>query len=112
MNVTKRFGNVLALDRVSFDVESGEYICVLGPTGSGKTTLLRVIAGLLKLDEGSINFDGKTVTNIAAQDRNAAYVPQQYALFPHLTVLENVAFGPLARGKSEKIGRASCRERV
>ena len=100
-NVTKRFGKVMALDRVSFDVETGEYVCVLGPTGSGKTTLLRLIAGLLKPDEGTIYSDGKPVNNIGAQDRNAAYVPQQYALFPHLNVLENVAFGPLARGKSE-----------
>lgn len=101
-NITKRFGKVLALDRVSFDVENGEYLCVLGPTGSGKTTLLRIIAGLLRPDEGMIYFDGKNVNHVDAQDRNAVYVPQQYALFPHLTVLQNVAFGPLAREKSEK----------
>jgi len=102
VNVTKRFGKVLALDRVSFEVHNGEYLCILGPTGSGKTTMLRLIAGLLKPDEGTIYFDEKPVNNLEAQDRNAAYVPQQYALFPHLTVLENVAFGPLARGKTER----------
>ncbi len=100
-NVTRRFGKVLALDRVSFDVENGEYLCVLGPTGSGKTTLLRLIAGLLKPDDGTIYFDDQPVNRIDAPSRNAVYVPQQYALFPHLTVLENVAFGPLAKGKSE-----------
>jgi putative spermidine/putrescine transport system ATP-binding protein len=103
VNVSKRFGKVLALDRVSFQVEDREYLCVLGPTGSGKTTLLRLIAGLLKPDEGIIYFDGRSVNNVDAQDRNAVYVPQQYALFPHLTVLENVAFGPLARENPENL---------
>ena len=101
-SISKRFGKVLALDHISFDVKDGEYLCVLGPTGSGKTTLLRVIAGLLKPDEGTIYFDGKLVNNVDAHDRSAVYVPQQYALFPHLTVLENVAFGPLAREKPER----------
>jgi ABC-type Fe3+/spermidine/putrescine transport system ATPase subunit len=101
VNVTKRFDRILALDRLTFDVENGEYLCVLGPTGSGKTTLLRLIAGLLKPEDGVILFDGKPVNAIEPHDRNAVYVPQQYALFPHLTVLENVAFGPLARDRSE-----------
>lgn len=102
VNVTKRFGKVLALDRLTFAVDNGEYLCVLGPTGSGKTTLLRLFAGLLKPDDGTILFEGKSVNTIEPHDRNAVYVPQQYALFPHLTVLENVAFGPLAKGKSER----------
>jgi putative spermidine/putrescine transport system ATP-binding protein len=102
VNVSKGFGKVLALDRISFEVENGEYLCVLGPTGSGKTTLLRLIAGLVKPDDGMIYFDRKPVNNVDAHNRNAVYVPQQYALFPHLTVLENVAFGPLARDESEK----------
>lgn len=101
MNVSKSFDGVLALDRVTLDVSDGEYLCVLGPTGSGKTTLLRLIAGLLKPSEGTIYFDNKPVNDVIAPNRNAAYVPQQYALFPHLTVLENVAFGPLAKGKPE-----------
>ena len=103
VSVTKNFGKVVALDGVSFDVSDGQYLCVLGPTGSGKTTLLKLLAGLLKPDEGMIYFDGKPVNNVNAQDRNAVYVPQQYALFPHLTVLQNVAFGPLARGKPASI---------
>jgi len=99
VNVTKRFGKVSALDRLSLEVSDGEYLCVLGPTGSGKTTLLKLMAGLLKPEEGTMYFDGKPVNDVNAQDRNAVYVPQHYALFPHLTVLQNVAFGPLARGK-------------
>lgn len=102
-NVSKKFGKVVALDDVSFEVRDGEYLCVLGPTGSGKTTLLKLMAGLLKPDSGTIYFDGKPVNNVAAQERNAVYVPQQYALFPHLTVLQNVAFGPLARGKPPSV---------
>jgi ABC-type Fe3+/spermidine/putrescine transport system ATPase subunit len=103
VSVTKNFGKLVALDGVSFDVSDGQYLCVLGPTGSGKTTLLKLLAGLLKPDEGTIYFDGKPVNNVNAQDRNAVYVPQQYALFPHLTVLQNVAFGPLAKGKPASI---------
>jgi ABC-type Fe3+/spermidine/putrescine transport system ATPase subunit len=99
VNVAKKFGRVAALKGLSFEVKDGEYVCVLGPTGSGKTTLLKLMAGLLKPDEGTIYFDGKAVNNVAPQSRNAVYVPQQYALFPHLTVLQNVAFGPLARDK-------------
>jgi len=102
-NVTKTFSKVLALDRVSFEIANGGYLCVLGPTGSGKTTLLKLLAGLLKPDKGTILFDGKPVNDSTSQHRNAVYVPQQYALFPHLTVLENVAFGPLARGKSNSV---------
>ena len=101
VNVSKSFDGMVALDRLTFDVEEGEYLCVLGPTGSGKTTLLRLVAGLIKPDSGTIFFDGKPVNDVSAQNRNAAYVPQQYALFPHLNVLENVAFGPLARGRPQ-----------
>lgn len=98
-NVTKRFGKVLAIDRISLEVNDGEYLCILGSTGSGKTTLLKLMAGLLTPDEGVIEFDDKRVNEVGIQERNAVYVPQHYALFPHLTVLQNVAFGPLARGK-------------
>jgi ABC-type Fe3+/spermidine/putrescine transport system ATPase subunit len=101
INVTKRFKDFLALDRVSLNIRSGEYVCVLGPTGSGKTTLLRLIAGLSSPDTGQLLIDEKLVDTLEPEDRGTAYVPQQYALFPHLTVLENVAFSPLARGRNE-----------
>ena len=103
VNVTKRFGRILALDRISLEVNDGDYLCILGPTGSGKTTLLKLMAGLLNPEEGTIYFDGKPVNDVDVQNRNAVYVPQHYALFPHLTVLENVAFGPLARGKPASV---------
>jgi ABC-type Fe3+/spermidine/putrescine transport system ATPase subunit len=103
VNVTKRFGKVPALDKVSLEVDDGEYLCILGPTGSGKTTLLKLMAGLLSPDEGTIYFDSNSVNDFDVQDRNAVYVPQHYALFPHLTVLQNVAFGPLARGQPASV---------
>jgi ABC-type Fe3+/spermidine/putrescine transport system ATPase subunit len=101
LNITKRFDDVKALDGVTFDVKDREYICILGSTGSGKTTLLRTIAGIIKPDEGEIFIDSKNVNKTLAEDRNAVYVPQTYALFPHMTVLENVAFGPLAKDNSK-----------
>ncbi|MBS7610407.1 ABC transporter ATP-binding protein, partial [Candidatus Bathyarchaeota archaeon] len=98
VNVTKRFGSIEALDDVTFNVSDGEYLCILGPTGSGKTTLLRLLAGLLEPDGGAIYFDEKPFIDVPPEERNVAYVPQTYALFPHMTVLENVMFGPSARG--------------
>ncbi len=102
VDITKDFGTVRAIDHVSIEIANGEYVCVLGPTGSGKTTLLRLIAGLASATSGEIEFGGKAVTRISPENRNAIYVPQQYALFPHLTVRENVAFGPSARGLSRE----------
>lgn len=101
INVTKRFKDILALDRVSLGIRSREYVCVLGPTGSGKTTLLRVIAGLTSPDSGQLLIDEKPADNVEPEGRNTAYMPQQYALFPHLTILENVAFSPLAKGSGK-----------
>jgi len=98
--VSKTFARVKAIDHVDLEISDGEYVCVLGPTGSGKTTLLRLIAGLIYPTSGGIELDGKPVTGLRPEDRSASYVPQQYALFPHMTVRDNVAFGPLARGFS------------
>ena len=100
--VSKRFGKIEAIKDVDLEVETGEYVCVLGPTGSGKTTLLRLIAGLTRPDEGQILFDGIQVNDLPPEERSVAYLPQQYALFPHMTILENVAFGPIARGVAEE----------
>ena len=102
VDVVKRFGTVTAINRLSVEIPSGEYVCILGPTGSGKTTLLKLIAGLNVPDEGEIYIDDKSMIGIPPEDRGAVYVPQEYALFPHLTVLQNVAFGPLSHGVGEE----------
>ncbi len=96
-NLSKRFDKVDAVIDVSLDVERGEFFGLLGPSGCGKTTTLRMIAGLEKPDSGSIEFAGKDITNLPAEKRGFGMVFQNYALFPHLNVYENVAFGLRAR---------------
>ena len=90
---TKHFGDVRALNDVSLDIRSGELFFMLGPSGCGKTTLLRAIAGLENIDSGRILFDGEDVADTPAHKRNTAMVFQGYALWPHMTVAQNVAFG-------------------
>ena len=92
-NITKRFGSVVAVKNVSFKVKENEFFSLLGPSGSGKTTTLRVIAGLEKPDEGRVKLRGKDVTNVPTHKRNIGMVFQHLALFPHLNVYENIAFG-------------------
>ena len=92
-NLTKRFGGFLALDRIELTIRTGELFFLLGPSGCGKTTLLRHIAGFYEPDEGRILFDGKDVTRLPAHQRQTGMVFQNYALWPHLTVEKNVAFG-------------------
>jgi sulfate/thiosulfate transport system ATP-binding protein len=92
-SVTKRFGKFTALDRVSVEVPEGSLLALLGPSGCGKTTLLRVIAGLEQADEGVVRHSDADVTKQAVKDRNFGFVFQHYALFKHMTVFENVAFG-------------------
>jgi len=92
-NVTKRFGEFVALDDVSINVESGSLTALLGPSGSGKSTLLRVIAGLEAADSGDVFISGKEATALAPQKRGVGFVFQHYAPFKHMTVWENVAFG-------------------
>ena len=99
-NLSKRFDKTQAVADVSLDVERGEFFGLLGPSGCGKTTTLRMIAGLEKPDAGTIEFDGRDMTNLPAERRGFGMVFQNYALFPHLNVFENVAFGLRARHKS------------
>jgi sulfate transport system ATP-binding protein len=92
-NITKRFGTAAALYGVDLDIADGEFIALLGPSGSGKTTLMRIIAGLEFQDEGVVTFDGDDVSDTPVADRRVGFVFQHYALFRHMTVGENVAFG-------------------
>ena len=97
-DVSKRFGPTVALDEVTIDFADGEMFCLLGPSGSGKTTLLRAIAGFVIPDKGSIRIAGVQVENVPVHKRDIGMVFQSYALFPHMTVAENIAFGLDARG--------------
>src|SRR5699024_6741947 len=89
-----------AIKDVSFSVKKGDLVCLLGPSGCGKTTILNMLAGLLNPTSGDILFDGKSVVNVAPKDRQIGYVFQNYALYPHMTVLQNVMF-PLTVGKQK-----------
>ncbi len=99
--MTKKFGEIVALDHLALSIDDGEYLCILGQTGAGKTTLLRMIAGLLEPDEGEIYIDGKLVNGVPPEKRNAVYMFQQFALFPHMDVWQNVAFGPVIQDWDE-----------
>src|SRR4026208_2267595 len=101
-NLSKRFDKTPAVSEVSLDVERGEFFGLLGPSGCAKTTTLRMIAGMEKPDKGSILFDGKEITDLPPERRGFGMVFQNYALFPHLNVFENVAFGLRARHKSKE----------
>ena len=104
----KSFGAVVAVDEVSLDAASGEFLSLLGPSGCGKSTVLRMVAGLVEPDAGEVVLAGEDITRVAVHRRNLGLVFQSYALFPHMTVLENVAFGLRRRG----VGEAELRPRV
>lgn len=111
-NINKRFGQFTALDNVSLDFPSGELVALLGPSGCGKTTLLRIIAGLEQPDEGNVDFHGEDATHVHVRQRQVGFVFQHYALFRHMTVFDNVAFGLTVRPKDKRPGKAQIRERV
>src|SRR5437879_735278 len=91
--VGKKFGNFRAVDRLSLDIRAGEFFALLGPSGCGKTTLLRMLAGFETPDEGRILLDGKDIAPVAPHERPVNMMFQNYALFPHLNVRHNIAFG-------------------
>jgi sulfate/thiosulfate transport system ATP-binding protein len=111
-NICKRFGGFTALDGVSLNIGSGELIALLGPSGSGKTTLLRILGGLDWPDEGQVLFDGADVLPVTARQRNVGFVFQHYALFRHMSVFENVAFGLRVRRTKPKLTEPEIKERV
>jgi sulfate transport system ATP-binding protein len=100
-NITKRFGEFLALDDVSIEADTGSLLALLGPSGSGKTTLLRIIAGLETADQGNVYYRDEDVTDRSARQRNVGFVFQHYALFRHMNVFENVAFGLRVRRRKQ-----------
>src|SRR6266581_946489 len=112
LNVSKRFGDFTALDRVKLEMRSGELLALLGPSGSGKTTLLRIIAGLEWPDDGEVRFDGEDALSRSVGERHVGFVFQHYALFRHMTVFENVAFGLRARPRRQRLSEPEIRKRV
>ena len=108
--VTRRFGSVVAVDDVSLSVGAGEFFSMLGPSGSGKTTCLRLIAGFEQPDAGHIEIFGETAEGIPPYRRAVNTVFQDYALFPHMSVLDNVAYGLMVRGVGKSARRSAARE--
>jgi sulfate transport system ATP-binding protein len=111
-NLSKTFGSFAALRDISFTVQTGELVALLGPSGSGKTTLLRIIAGLEEANVGRVLFDGQDATARSAKDRGVGFVFQHYALFRHMTVFENVAFGLRVRPRDQRPPQDDIRRRV
>jgi sulfate transport system ATP-binding protein len=111
-NITKRFGGFTALDGVDLEIPSGRLVALLGPSGSGKTTLLRIIAGLEIADSGVVRFDGEDFSRRTARERRVGFVFQHYALFRHMTVFENIAFGLRVRPRRTRPSAARIRARV
>ena len=115
-NLNKRFGATVVCDNLNLDIPAGELVALLGPSGSGKTTLLRIIAGLEVPDSGSVLFHGEDATGADVRERQVGFVFQHYALFGHMTIFENVAFGlrvrpqraSARRGDDPRQGRRSC----
>jgi sulfate transport system ATP-binding protein len=110
--LSKRYAGVAALDAVDLDIASGELIALLGPSGSGKTTLLRVVAGLLHPDHGQVLFGERDATRLSLRERNVGFVFQHYALFRHMTVAENIAFGLRSRPRARRPDKATIARRV
>ncbi|MEN9374056.1 MAG: Sulfate/thiosulfate import ATP-binding protein CysA [Pseudomonadota bacterium] len=111
-NISKAFGSFKALNHVNLEIESGELVALLGPSGCGKTTLLRIIAGLESPDSGNILFSGEDTTNVHVRERQVGFVFQHYALFRHMTVFDNVAFGLRMRPRNVRPSEAAIAKKV
>lgn len=112
LNISKRFGDYDALRDVSLEIQTGELVALLGPSGSGKTTLLRIIAGLELADSGTVLLNDEDATRSSVRERQVGFVFQHYALFRHLTVFENIAFGLRLRPKATRPPEKEIRDRV
>jgi sulfate transport system ATP-binding protein len=111
-NISKNFGSFAALDHINLEIPEGELVALLGPSGCGKTTLLRIIAGLENPDQGRVLLSGQDKTNHDVRERGIGFVFQHYALFRHMTVFENVAFGLRVKPRRERPGEAIIRKKV
>ncbi|MFT3819731.1 MAG: sulfate ABC transporter ATP-binding protein [Rubrivivax sp.] len=111
-NLNKRFGSTIACDHIDLDIPAGELVALLGPSGCGKTTLLRIIAGLEVPDGGHVLFHGEDATHTDVRERKVGFVFQHYALFGHMTIFENVAFGLRVRPKSTRPPEAEIKRKV
>jgi sulfate transport system ATP-binding protein len=111
-NIKKNFGSFVALDNVSLDFPSGELVALLGPSGCGKTTLLRIIAGLESHDAGTVLLEGEDASDTHVRERQVGFVFQHYALFRHMTVFENVAFGLRVKPRKDRPSEAQIRHKV
>lgn len=111
-SINKYFGKTKVLNDISLDIPSGQMVALLGPSGSGKTTLLRIIAGLENQNSGRLSFHGKDVSRVHARDRQVGFVFQHYALFRHMTVFENIAFGLTVLPRRERPSAAEIKQKV
>ncbi|MCC6573220.1 MAG: sulfate/molybdate ABC transporter ATP-binding protein [Planctomycetes bacterium] len=111
-NLTKRFGDFTALSGLNLNIADGELVALLGPSGSGKTTLLRIIGGLEQAEEGEVIVDGANAGTVDIRDRRVGFVFQHYALFRHMTVFDNIAFGLRVRPRNERPGKDEISKRV
>lgn len=110
--INKSFGKTQVLHDINLDLPSGQLVGLLGPSGSGKTTLLRIIAGLEHANTGRIHFNGSDVTDLHARDRNVGFVFQNYALFRHMTVFDNIAFGLSIVPKAQRLKKSAIKQKV
>ena len=111
-NVTKKFDDTLVLKNIDLEVAEGEMVSLVGPSGSGKTTILRLLAGLIQPSEGRVFIDGKNTSHMTSKERGAIIVFQEYALFPHMTVIENIAFGLKVRSVPKEVRKKKAIELV
>src|SRR3954469_6664599 len=111
-SISKKFNRFAALNGASLTAPQGAFVALLGPSGSGKTTLLRILGGLEQADSGSVRFADLNWLDMPARERKAGFVFQQYALFKHMTVADNIAFGLRVRPRPKRPGRADIEKRV